>query len=148
MSHKSRTAVSPARAGASSDGAKQPTLPRSDKVTRLTDPGVHERLAALKRSMADPAKARAFLQDVGTLTPSGKRLTGGCTSDRPPSFCASMVATKLSARKCWLAASNSIRVATHTTGWATAATSGKAARLAQGSSQKRQAPAARRAEAS
>jgi hypothetical protein len=45
---------------------------RVDRVMRLDDPAVHKKLAALKVSLADPVRAREFLQDVGTLTSSGK----------------------------------------------------------------------------
>lgn len=45
---------------------------RFDRVTRLDDPAVHKKLAALKVNLSDPVKAREFLQNVGTLTSSGK----------------------------------------------------------------------------
>ena len=56
----------------STDKSGESSKAGADRVTRLTDPKVHDRLADLKRSLSDPVKARDFLRDVGTLTASGK----------------------------------------------------------------------------
>ena len=71
MSTKAATRASKSGQYSSGKSGESSTVV-AERVTRLTDPKVHERLTALKQSLSDPVKARDFLRDVGTLTASGK----------------------------------------------------------------------------